>query len=96
MALPERPIGVTPPSTPKNIMKAGSKRCLVYVTDGRLGLILLPLDGDPYKTSNVIAHPPDPRGTAVLSGLALSHDGRFAFTTGGPDNTIHVWKIDPG
>ncbi|BHF60831.1 Cilia- and flagella-associated protein 251 [Sparganum proliferum] len=95
LALPEKETENTPPSSPlRNCLKYGNHHCLIFLTNERLGLVLLPLDGDPYKTVNVIAHPSCERGSGYATGLAVSRDGRIAFTTGGPDNSIHMWKID--
>ncbi|VDK81494.1 unnamed protein product, partial [Dibothriocephalus latus] len=95
IALPEKETESTPPSSPlRNCLKYNNHHCLLFLTNERLGLVLLPLDGDPYKTVNVIAHPSFERGSGYATGLAVSRDGRIAFTTGGPDNSIHMWKID--
>ncbi|KAL5113063.1 hypothetical protein TcWFU_010181 [Taenia crassiceps] len=94
--LPEKEDFPSPPCTPTVVGKPSNKSCLVFLTSEQLGLVLVPLDGDPYKATNIIAHPCKEHGTGYASDLAVSRDFRFIFTTGGPDNTMHMWKADPG
>ncbi|KAM7541024.1 hypothetical protein Aperf_G00000032968 [Anoplocephala perfoliata] len=92
--LPEKEDFPTPPCTPTLAEKSPDKNCLVFLTDEQLGMVLVPLDGDPYKATNIIAHPSGEHGYA--SALAISRDRRFIFTTGGPDNSMHMWRANPG
>ncbi|VDM32611.1 unnamed protein product [Hydatigera taeniaeformis] len=94
--LPEKDDFPSPPCTPTVIGKSSIKGCLVFLTNEQLGLVLVPLDGDPYKATNIIAHPCNEHGTGYASDLAVSRDFRFIFTTGGPDNTMHMWRADLG
>lgn len=55
-----------------------------------VGLIKLPLDGNPNTAMGLIAHP------ASVRGLCVSHDGRFVMTTGGADYGIFLWEVDTG
>lgn len=59
-------------------------------------MVLVPLDGDPYKATSIIAHPCCEHGTGYASALGISRDRRFIFTVGGPDNSMHMWRADPG
>ncbi|VDK34691.1 unnamed protein product [Taenia asiatica] len=94
--LPEKDDFPSPPCTPTAVGKPSNKSCLVFLTNEQLGLVLVPLDGDPYKATNIIAHPCGEHGTGYASDLAVSRDFRFIFTSGGPDNTMHMWRADPG
>ncbi|XP_031247009.1 cilia- and flagella-associated protein 251 [Mastomys coucha] len=66
------------------------KRYLVFINKDKVGLQILPVDGNPHKTCAVVCHP---NGVA---GLALSYDGHFAFTAGGQDRSVVQWKINLG
>ncbi|VDD74900.1 unnamed protein product [Mesocestoides corti] len=94
--LPEKDDFPTPPGTPLYCGNPENKNCLVYLTNEQLGLVLVPLDGDPYKAVSVIAHPSGDHGTGFANGLAVSPNKRFVFTTGGSDNSMIMWKADPG
>ncbi|TPP61899.1 WD repeat-containing protein 66 [Fasciola gigantica] len=75
--------------------KSATAHFLVCISEERLAVVMLPLDGDPLKSTNVIAHPSGPRGTGRASSMAVSHCGRYAFTAGGPDDCVHMWAINP-
>ncbi|NWI54658.1 CF251 protein, partial [Calyptomena viridis] len=61
---------------------------LVYVTKDKVGLQMLPVDGNPHKSSAFICHPNG------VSDLAISYDGRYVFTAGGDDCTVMKWKVN--
>ncbi|KAH9286559.1 Echinoderm microtubule-associated protein-like 5 [Echinococcus granulosus] len=94
--LPEKDDFPSPPCTPTVVEKPSNKSCLVFLTNEQLGLVLVPLDGDPYKAANIVAHPCKEHGTGYTSDLAVSRDFRFIFTAGGPANAMHMWRADPG
>ena len=62
---------------------------LIYSTAKKvIGLIKLPLDGNPHKTMGLIAHPDE------VSDICTSSDGRFIFTCGGDDLAVNMWQVD--
>ncbi|XP_039735308.1 cilia- and flagella-associated protein 251 isoform X1 [Pteropus medius] len=64
------------------------KRYLVFINRDKVGLQILPVDGNPHKTSAIICHPDG------VAGMALSCDGRYAFTAGGQDRSVIQWEIN--
>ena len=64
------------------------KRYLAYITVDKIGLSSLPLDGTPHNAMALIAHP---QGAV---NLVSSHDGKYLFTAGGTDCSIHMWNIN--
>ncbi|NXS53171.1 CF251 protein, partial [Brachypteracias leptosomus] len=64
------------------------KHYLVYITKDKVGLQILPVDGNPHKSSAFICHPDG------ASDLASSYDGRYVFTAGGDDCTVMKWEVN--
>ena len=66
----------------------GDKYLLYQTASKVIGLIKLPLDGNPHKTMGLIAHPDEVRDVCV------SADGKYVFTCGGDDLAVNMWKVD--
>nr|XP_033813292.1 cilia- and flagella-associated protein 251 isoform X2 [Geotrypetes seraphini] len=65
-----------------------SKGYLAYITDDKVGLQILPIDGNPHKSSARICHPDG------VSNLVTSYDGSYVFTAGGSDCTVLMWEVN--
>jgi WD40 repeat protein/Ca2+-binding EF-hand superfamily protein len=78
-----RILGVTP--------QPGSKsRCIVYSTHEKvIGIVKLPLDGNPRSAMGLLAHPLE------VSAVCVSHDGKYIFSAGGRDCSVNQWLLDP-
>eukprot|EP00741_Cyanophora_paradoxa_P011271 tig00020554_g10888.t1 len=62
---------------------------LAYATAYKVvGLVKMPLDGNPNRAMGMIAHP------AQVAGLVPSHDGKYLLTAGGADHTLQLWQVD--
>jgi len=65
------------------------EKYLIYSTAKKvIGLIKMPLDGNPNKTMGLIAHPNE------IADFCASSDGRYMFTCGGADLSVKMWSID--
>lgn len=62
---------------------------LVYSTNKKvIGLIKLPMDGNPNKTMGLIAHPDE------VADICCSSDGKYLFTCGGADLAVNMWAVN--
>eukprot|EP00927_Polykrikos_kofoidii_P072932 TRINITY_DN69007_c0_g1_i1.p1 TRINITY_DN69007_c0_g1~~TRINITY_DN69007_c0_g1_i1.p1 ORF type:complete len:979 (-),score=141.93 TRINITY_DN69007_c0_g1_i1:92-3028(-) len=68
----------------------GEDQFMLYATHEKvLGLVQLPLDGNPNKCMGLIAHP------GQIAAISVDYQGQYAFTCGGNDLTVNQWLIDP-
>jgi WD40 repeat protein/Ca2+-binding EF-hand superfamily protein len=65
-------------------------RHVAYATQEKVvGLLQLPLDGNPNKGMGLVAHPGE------VSAMVVSWDGAHLITAGGSDLAIHMWDVTP-
>lgn len=74
---------VTLPESPNS-----SSRYVAYITKEKVGLIILPLDGNPHNSMALIAHP------GGVHNAVCSSNGQYLFTSGGEDKSVLMWKVD--
>ncbi|XP_072043906.1 cilia- and flagella-associated protein 251-like [Amphiura filiformis] len=63
------------------------KRYLAYITTDKVGLHIMPLDGNPHNSIARIAHP------SGVTNMVCSHDGKHVFTAGGSDASVSMWDV---
>lgn len=64
-------------------------KCVVYSTHEKvIGIIKLPLDGNPRSAMGLLAHPLE------VSAVVVSHDGKYIFSAGGRDCSVNEWMLD--
>ncbi|EDV24111.1 uncharacterized protein TRIADDRAFT_57268 [Trichoplax adhaerens] len=63
-------------------------RYLAFITNDKVGLQILPIDGNPHRTMALMAHP------GRVTNMACSYDGQHIFTSGGSDSTVFMWKTN--
>ncbi|XP_060528178.1 cilia- and flagella-associated protein 251-like isoform X2 [Cylas formicarius] len=71
------------------ILPHHSSRYMIFVCQKRLGLQILPPDGNPFKYTGYLAQPNE------VKDFTISHDGRSVFTFGGDDRCILQWEVKP-
>lgn len=67
---------------------ATERYCAYSTHEKVVGLLKLPLDGNPHKTMGLIAHPGE------ISNVDVSCDGAYFLTAGGSDMVVNMWTID--
>jgi WD40 repeat protein/Ca2+-binding EF-hand superfamily protein len=69
--------------------KDKTKRLIAFATREKvLGLMCLPIDGNPFRYMGVIAHP------GIIKDVKPATNASYIFTTGGDDYTINIWKYN--
>jgi WD40 repeat protein len=64
------------------------RRYAAFHTFDRVGLLLLPHDGNPHNSQSLIAHP------TGVTAMATSYDGKYVFTAGSRDCTVNMWTTN--
>lgn len=68
----------------------GLTKFYAYSTASKvIGIGCLPLTGNPSEIMGIVAHP------STITSISVSFDGRFLFSSGGPDLSVNMWSIDP-
>ena len=66
------------------------KEYLIYSTNEKvIGMIKLPMDGNPNKSMGLIAHP------KKIKDICAKNDELLLFTVGGDDLCLNMWRLDP-
>lgn len=75
---------------PVNSFVPLSNSLAAYATRSRvLGLVKLPLTGNPDNLMGLIGHP------GAVNKLVPSPCGRYLFSAGGTDPTVNMWRLNP-
>ncbi|GLD94183.1 hypothetical protein PINS_up002794 [Pythium insidiosum] len=74
-------------TTAANNALPAERYCAYSTHEKVVGLLKLPLDGNPHKSMGLIAHPGE------ISNIDVSYDGHFLVTAGGQDMVINLWEI---
>jgi WD40 repeat protein len=62
---------------------------LAYATKEKVvGIIKLPLEGNPNQTMGLIAHPDK------ITGISSTNDGKIFFTSGSDDYCVNMWNVN--
>ena len=62
---------------------------LAYSTKEKIvGIIKLPLEGNPNHTMGLIAHP------GKIPDMTATSDGKYLITSGGDDFAVNIWEVD--
>jgi WD40 repeat protein len=73
----------------KQVDVINGEKFLCYATEEKvIGLIKLPLDGNPHNTMGLISHPKE------LTDICTTVDGKWVFTCGGEDLAVNMWNVD--
>eukprot|EP00794_Sanderia_malayensis_P014238 gene14238-15723_t len=78
-------VAILPPSAAHGKKEVGY---MAYVTTDKIGLQILPIDGNPHKSMALIAHP------SKVHDLACSYNGKYVFTAGGSDCSVLMWEVN--
>ncbi|KAJ3415556.1 Cilia- and flagella-associated protein 251 [Chytridiales sp. JEL 0842] len=82
--IPPTPVDLSEPLTEGYL----EPKFVAYATENRVvGLMKLPLDGNPHRYTGLIAHP------CSISHVCVTQDGSHLLTAGVEDGVVHMWKI---
>ena len=62
---------------------------MAYATKEKVvGIIRLPLEGNPNQTMGLIAH------SEEITGLSATQDGKLLFPSGHDDFAVNIWQVN--
>jgi len=70
-----------------NVSGKDNQHYLAFITDDKIGLTILPLDGNPHNTTALLGH------CDGASNLVVSADSRYIFSVGG--KVVRMWEVSP-
>lgn len=74
---------------PSSVKSQYTDNFLAYSTREKIvGIIKLPLEGNPNNTMGLIAHP------EKITAISATSDGKYLFTSGSDDLAVNIWYID--
>lgn len=74
---------------PSSIKSQYTDNYLAYSTKEKIiGIIKLPLEGNPNNTMGLIAHPDK------ITSISATSDGKYLFSSGSEDLAVNIWCID--
>ena len=76
------------PSIGEDGISTYDSQYLMYTTFNKvIGMVKMPLDGNPMKTSALIAH------SGEITSSACTCDGKYVITAGGYDRSVCLWNV---
>ena len=80
---------VTKLSVLPNVGSNGLQHYVAYGTNHRVvGLLNLPLDGNPFNNMALVAH------AGEISNMTATSDGKYLLTAGGSDGAVYFWSLN--
>lgn len=72
------------------VFQNGNCHILAFAANNKIGVTLMPVDGNIHRHMATIAHP------GKITSLVVSNDGNHIFTSGEGGAGVHLWQVNPG